>query len=146
MAVTGTNHLPDDGLSFMRQALVEARLVSEKRACDAVYVATLAEELRNIEKKIAALEEACRSVVDESTTKVLSLPSREELPDAGWIHRKARELGLRLRSVEQASKQGRIADTTSAARVTTSWRAVPRYPKTQGGTANRNAYKGESKI
>ena len=48
MAVTGLNRLPDDGFFFMRQALVEARLMSEKQACDAVYMATVAEELRNI--------------------------------------------------------------------------------------------------
>jgi hypothetical protein len=146
MAVTGMNRLPDAGLSFMRQALVEARLMSEKRACDAVYVAALAEELRNVEKKIAALEEACRSAVDESTTQVLSLPSPEDLPDAEWIHQKARELGLRLRRVEQASKPERIAGTTGATRVMTVWRAVPRYPKTDASSTNRETYKGESKI
>jgi hypothetical protein len=54
MAVTVMNHLPENGFFFMRQALVEARLMSDKRACDAVYVATLAEKLRNIEKNIAA--------------------------------------------------------------------------------------------
>jgi hypothetical protein len=146
MAVTDMNRLPDAGLSFMRQALVEARLMSEKRACDAVYVATLAEELRNVEKKIAALEEAYRSAVDQSTSQVLSVPSPEDLPDAEWIRQKARELGLRLHRVEQASKPERIARATGATRVTTVWRAVPRYPKTQGGKANRNAYKSESKI
>jgi hypothetical protein len=146
MAVTDMNRLQDAGLSFMRQALVEARLMSEKRACDAVYVATLAEELRRVENKIAALEEACRSAVDESTTQVLPLPSPEDLPDAEWIHQKACELGLRLRRVEQASKSERIAGTTGATRETTVWRAVPRYSKTRGSTANRNAYKGESKI
>jgi hypothetical protein len=41
MAVTGMNHLPDAGFIFMRQALVEARLMSDKRTCDAVYSATL---------------------------------------------------------------------------------------------------------
>lgn len=146
MAVVGANYLPDEGFFFMRQALLEARLITGKRACDAVYVATLVEELRNIEEKIAALEKACRSVVDESTTKVLSPRSPEESPDAEWIHRKARELGLRLRSVEKASKHERLAGTTGATRVATSWRAVPRYPKTQVGTANRNVYKDESKI
>jgi len=123
------NRLPDAELSFMRQALVEARLMSEKRACDAVYVATLAEELRNVEKKIAVLEEACRSAVDESTTQILSPPSPEDLPDAEWIQQKAHELCLRLRRVEQASKPERIAGTAGATRVTTVLRAVPRIPK-----------------
>jgi len=102
MAVTGVNQLPDAGFLVMRQAPVEARLMSEKRACDAVYVATLTEELRNIEKKIAAFEQTRRSAIDERSTPAPPLPAPEDLPDADWIHQKARELDLRLRGVEQA--------------------------------------------
>jgi hypothetical protein len=146
MAVTGVNHLPDAGFFFMRQALVEARLMSEKRACDAVYVATLTEELRNIEKKITALERIRRSVVEEGSTQAPPLPASEDLPGTDWIHQKARELELRLRGVEQAFKDENVAGSNSTTKANTSWRAVPRYPKTPEGTGSRKAYKGESKI
>ena len=145
MAVTVMNHLPEPGFFFMRQALVEARLMSDKRACDAVYVATLAEELRSIEKKIAALEQIRRSPIDENLTQVSAVPAPEDLPDADWIHRKARELELRLRGIEQTFKHQTCGSNRST-KVSTDWRAVPRYPKTQGGAANRKADKSESKI
>ena len=140
------NHFPEPGFFFMRQALVEARLMSDKRACDAVYVATLAEELRNIEKKIAAFEQIRRSPIDENLIQVSAVLPPEDLPDADWIHRKARELELRLRGVEQTFKHENGSGSNRSTKVSTNWRAVPRYPKTQGGAANRKAYKGESKI
>jgi len=146
MAVTVMNHLPELGFFFMRQALVEARLMSDKRACDAVYVATLAEELRNIEKKIAALEQIRRSTVDENLTQVSPVPAPEDLPDADWIHRKAHELALRLHGVEKTFKHENGSGSNRSTKVSTNWRAVPRYPKTPGGAPNRKAYKGESKI
>lgn len=146
MAVTGINHLPDPGFFFMRQALVEARLMSEKRACDAVYVATLTEELRNIEKKIAAFEQGRRSSIDENLTQVSAVPESEDLPGADWIHRKARELELRLRGVEQTFEHENGSGPNRSTKVNTNWRAVPRYPKTQDGAANRKVYKGKSKI
>ena len=145
MAVTGINHLPDPGFFFMRQALVEARLMSEKRACEAVYVATLTEELRNIEKKIAALEQGRRSSIDENLTRVSAVPAPGDLPDADWIHRKARELELRLRGVEQTLKPENVSSSNGSTKGSTSWRAVPGYPKTQGGAVNRKAYKVESR-
>jgi hypothetical protein len=131
MAVTGVNNLPDARFFFV-QALVEARLLSEKRACDAVYVATLAEELRNIEKKIASFEKARRSVIEESSTQAPPLPAQEDLPDADWIHRKARELELRLRGVEKSLKHENVSGSNGTTKTTTAWRAVPRYPKKQG--------------
>src|SRR5215469_2874026 len=131
MAVTGINHLPDPGFFFMRQALVETRLMSEKHACDSVYVATLTEELRNIEKKIAALERIRRSVGEEGLTQAPPLPASEELPGADWIHQKARELELRLRDVEQALKHENLSGSNDNTKTSTAWRAVPRYPRTQ---------------
>ena len=127
MAIAGLNPLPDAGFFFMRQALVEARLISGKRGCDAVYVATLAEELRNIEKKVAAFEESRGLTTDVSSAQLEPPPAAEDLPDVEWIHRKACELDRRLRSVEQSWQQnsGWIGD----ARVPTTWRAVPRYPR-----------------
>ena len=140
------NHLPEPGFFFMRQALVEARLMSDKRACDAVYVATLTEELRNIEKKIATLEQIRRSPIDENLTQVSAVPAPEDLPDVDWIHRKDRELELRLRGVEQSVKHENGSGSKRSTEMSTNRHAVARYPKTQGGAANRKAYKGESKI
>jgi hypothetical protein len=118
--------------------------MSEKRACDAVYVATLTEELRNIEKKIAAFEQTSHSAIDESS-QAPPLPATEDLPDADWIHRKARELELRLRTVEQTLKRANVRSLNGNSRTSTRWCAVPGYPKTQGGAVNRKAYKGESR-
>ena len=146
MAVMGMNQLPDPGFFFMRQALVEAKLMSDKRACDAVYVATLTEELHNIEKKIAALEQIRRTPIDENLTHVSAVPAPDGLPDADWIHRKARELELRLRGVEQTFKHENGSGSDCSTRVSTNWHAVRRYRKASGGTANRKAYKGKSKI
>ena len=143
MGITRTNHLPDAGFFFMRQALVEAALMSEKRSCDAVYVATLTEELRNIEKKIVAFERTNRSPSAESS--ITSLAAPEDLPDADWIHRKARELELRLRKVEESVTENG-GSSNGNTRTSPVWRAVPRYPKTVGSAGNRKAYKGESKI
>jgi hypothetical protein len=131
----------------MRQALVEAKLMSEKRARDAVYVATLTEELRNIEKKLASFEQTRPSVVvDESSTQALPFSAPEDLPDADWIHQKARDLELRLRGVEQAFKDENVSGSNSTTKANTSWRALPRYPKTAEGAASRKAYRGKSKI
>ena len=105
--------------------------MSEKRACDAVYVATVAEELRNIEKTIAVLEIVGHPVTDESASQIPPLAPPEDLPDAEWIHRKARELRDRLRNVEQTSTQEKDGDATSTKRPRTPWRAVPRHPKMQ---------------
>ena len=57
MATAKRNYFPDLASNVIRPALVEAMLLTEKHAGDAVYMATLAEELRNVEAKIAAMEE-----------------------------------------------------------------------------------------
>ena len=70
--------------------------MTAKHAGDAIYVATLAEELRRIESKIAAAEDA------------LHLPQNSTLNNTGeqghgvvWFHDKAGELDSRLRRIEQ---------------------------------------------
>src|SRR5271157_772935 len=52
MATAKANPLPHLVHYVIRPTLVEAKLMTEKHARDAVYVATLTEELRNIELKI----------------------------------------------------------------------------------------------
>ena len=87
----------------IRPALVEAKLITGKHAADVVYVATLAEELRNIEAKIDAMEEANHfgPVVAIRSGPLLAA---EHSPDANWIRSKSRELVARLRRVEQTSR------------------------------------------
>ena len=65
MATAKANHLPALALNVIRPALVEAKLLTDKHARDAVYVVTLTEELRSIEEKIAAMEEALQLVLQQ---------------------------------------------------------------------------------
>jgi len=104
MATAKANALPHLVHFVIRPALVEAKLMTEKHARDAVYVATLTEELRNIELKIAATEETLQlgSASDSSQPG----PSRDlrDWTDARWIREKSCELDQRLRRIEESSK------------------------------------------
>jgi len=68
-------------------------------------VATLTEELRNIEAKIAALEEAAQLCASAVAIQFGIRDASEALPDAHWIRAKSGELERRLRRIEQLSKQ-----------------------------------------
>ena len=103
MAVANINSLSQVASYPIRTALVEARLITDKHAADAVYVATLAEELRNIEAKIAAAEEAKLFGISVVAIRGGPLLAAEDSPDAHWIRSKSRELVARLRRVEQSS-------------------------------------------
>ena len=105
MATTKTNRLPDLAPYVIRPALVEAKLMTDKRACDAVYVVTLTEELRNIEVKIAAREEGLQLGSSTAAVRHETRLAPAERPNANWIRTKSSELDLRLRRVEQLSKQ-----------------------------------------
>jgi hypothetical protein len=107
MATAKANHLSGLAVYVIRPALVEAKLITAKRAHDAVYVATLAEELRTIEEKITAMEEA----VHLGPQRAPELPSQdrgchapEGDSDANWIRTKSGELDLRFRRIEQLNK------------------------------------------
>jgi len=106
MATAKANHLPALALAVIRPALVEAKLLTDKHAHDVVYVATLAEELRNIEEKIAAMEEALRLVSQRKDALALGKACRppQDGPDAHWIRAKSSELSQRLRRIEQSAK------------------------------------------
>jgi hypothetical protein len=102
MAAANTNSLSQVASYAIRPALVEARLITEKHAGDAMYVATLAEELRNIEAKIAAMEESNQLGLSVAAIRIGPLLAAEDSPDANWIRTKSRELDVRLRRVEQS--------------------------------------------
>jgi len=105
MATAKANHLPDLASYVIRPALVEAKLMTAKHARDAVYVATLTEELRNIEAKIAAMEEALQLGSLAASSQHRPCRASKDLPDANWIREKSGELDLRLRRIEHSSKQ-----------------------------------------
>lgn len=106
MATAKTNHLPDLALYVIRPALVEARLISEKRAHDAVYVATLSEELRTIEAKIAAQEQTLHLVSQQPETAASESDGQPSSDghDAKWIRAKSSELDCRLRRIEHCGE------------------------------------------
>jgi len=103
MAVANINSLSQVASYAIRPTLVEARLITDKHEADAVYVATLAEELRRIEAKIAAMEEAKQFGLSVVAIRSGPLLAADHSPDANWIRTKSRELVARLRRVEQSS-------------------------------------------
>lgn len=106
MAIAKANHLPALALYVIRPALVEAKLMTDKRARDAIYVVTLAEELRTIEEKIAAMEEALQLVSQQGDAPARegACRPRQDAPDANWIRAKSNELDRRLHRIEQSAK------------------------------------------
>jgi hypothetical protein len=72
-----------------------------------VYVTTLAEELRDIEAKIIALESADHP---GPSLSVGPEPLPQFVPGAEWIHNKACELEARLRCIAPPSVDTRVSD------------------------------------
>jgi len=107
MMNSGMIQLSEQPFFYMRQALVEAKLLTKKHACDAVYVTTLAEELHDIEAKIIALESADHP---GPSVSVGPEPLPQFVPGADWIHNKACELEARLRRIEPSSADSRVSD------------------------------------
>ena len=104
MAIAKANDLPAPALYMIRPALVEAKLMTDKRARDAIYVVTLAEELRAIEKKIAAMEEALQLVSQQGDAPAQGSACRQDAPDANWIRAKSNELAHRIHRIKQSAK------------------------------------------
>jgi hypothetical protein len=105
MATPKTNSLQHLASSIIRPALVEAKLITRKHADDAVYMATLAEELLNIEAKISAMEEAAQFGSSAPAVQAGNHRGPEDWSDATWIRTKSCELEQRLRRIEQSSKK-----------------------------------------
>jgi hypothetical protein len=103
MTTAKANSVRHVASDVIRPALVEAQLITTKHANDAVYVVTLAEELLNIEAKIAAMEEAAHLAPPAPADRPGAPRGAEDWSDADWIRAKSRELELRLRRIEQSS-------------------------------------------
>jgi hypothetical protein len=101
MATARTNSLRDLATYVIRPALVEAHLITKKHAGDAVYMATLAEELLGVEEKITAMEEAAQLSSSVPAAQLSDCRDPEDWSDANWVRAKSRELGLRLRRIER---------------------------------------------
>jgi hypothetical protein len=103
MASTKVNSLSSVASNLFRPAIVEAKLMTAKHARDAVYVATLAEELNVIDTKLSAMEEALQvsspDFLDAAKPRPCRMP--EAGPDANWIREKSGELDIRLHRIEQ---------------------------------------------
>jgi hypothetical protein len=104
MATATANHLPDLALYGIRPALVEARLMTEKHACDPVYVATLAEELHDIEAQITDMEEAAGLCSSSDADHDMAYCACEEVRDANWIRTKSSQLNQRLHRIETSRR------------------------------------------
>lgn len=104
MAAARANNLPELVRYDLRPTLVEARLITDKHAHDAPYVAALSEQLRQVERKITALEEALHldSPCAEATPAMQETPA-DPLPDLNWIRTKSSQLCSRLRHIEESS-------------------------------------------
>ncbi len=103
MASTKVNSLFSVASNLFRPAIVEAKLMTAKHARDAVYVATLAEELNVIDTKLAAMEEALQVNSPDSLDAAQRAPlsntrsrTRRQLDS-----RKLGELDVRLHRIEQ---------------------------------------------
>lgn len=103
MATTKASRLRNPATRFIREALVEGKLITEKCARDAVYLATLAEELHSVEAKISAMETAANLTSVADVAKTVPHDANVDLPDAHWIRTKSCELDKRLRRIEQLS-------------------------------------------
>jgi hypothetical protein len=99
VASAKTNHLQELAVYVIRPALVEARLMTPKRACDAQYVASLAEELRTVEEKIVALEEAMHLAPEDVTEAPCQAVEGNGSWSADRIRMKSAELDRRLRRI-----------------------------------------------
>lgn len=89
-------HGPD--LASLRPAIVEGKLMTDKRAQDSKYVVLLAEELRNIEKAVEAAESPGELTSSDQKQ------DRESSPrNATWFHQKCAQLDLRIRHLERSA-------------------------------------------
>lgn len=103
MATARSNRVAHLSRYVIRPALAEARLLNAKHANDPVYLGTIAEELRNVEKQVASLEESLHLQPSAAETQPSVDAAATDLPGVAWIHAKSTELGRRMRQIEEMS-------------------------------------------
>lgn len=91
---------------LFREVIVEARLMTDKHACNPVYVAALAKELQSVEEYISAMERDLHieSARAESRPRPCRMPDNG--PDARWIREVSGELCWRLHRLEAKHPTG----------------------------------------
>jgi hypothetical protein len=92
-------------ICLFRPVISEAKLMNRKHAHDPIYVATLAEDLRTIDKKLAAMEDALH--VERTAflqTEFTSTIAADSDLAAEWIRMKSAELDIRLHRIETLSR------------------------------------------
>ena len=100
MAIARATHLSDHAAYLIRPALAEAKLITAKHARDAVYVATLSEELRNIERTIATLEQELHLGALATPDQQTPALAAANVDAVSRIRSKSCELEQRLRRIE----------------------------------------------
>jgi hypothetical protein len=94
--------VPRFDLRGFRPAIVEAKLMTEKHAQDAVYVATLAEELHNIAEKLSVMEQTLQPEETRSAARERPCRVPEAGADATWIRETSRDLDVRMRRLNNS--------------------------------------------
>jgi hypothetical protein len=94
-----TLNLSDLAAYEIRPALAEAHLLTDKHACDPVYIVTLTEELCRAERAIETMESSLQGKPSiESHEAGSAAPAT---PSAPWIRSKCHELHARLNRLER---------------------------------------------
>jgi small-conductance mechanosensitive channel len=104
--MTNARRLPALALHSFRPAIADAKLMTEKQARDAVYVASLAEELAAIDRKLSAMEQVLHpESLQNRDCAGVSDPAPEEDRSAQWVRTKCRELDSRLHRIAGIEKR-----------------------------------------
>src|SRR5579862_8719833 len=94
-----TLNLSDLAAYQIRPALAEAHLLTDKHACDPVYIVTLTEELCRAERAIETVESRLQGKPAIATHEDVGAPPMPAT--AHWIRTKCNELHSRLNRLEK---------------------------------------------
>jgi hypothetical protein len=101
MEIIPASRFADRATYLIRPALAEAKLITAKRARDMVYVTTIGEELRNIERSLDALEQQLHLGTCEEPEPCTPAADSADLNTVNRIRAKSCELERRLRRIEK---------------------------------------------
>jgi hypothetical protein len=130
-------------IHLFRPVISEAKLMNQKHAHDPIYVATLAEELRSIDRKLAAMEDALH--VERTAylkTEFTSSIAADSDQAAQWIRMKSAELDIRLHRVESLSRRSDLGSPGPPVAPTEASTVRPRWR----GSAARVSHYGKRKL